>query len=253
MKKRYYDILGEKYAIPCVEYAPDGEAAKGVIIALHGFGGDKESSAVFRLAEKAVKHDLAVVCIDFPAHGKSTADERFLTVENCKNDVETTYAFVENDFFDAGNGSGKIHFFATSFGGYILAHVLEKPLYKSSKAVFRSPAVNMAETFVEKICNLTIVELAKRDFAECGFERKLKLNYDFYADLEKHNIRDVSFDNKCLMIYGDRDTVVRPQDMEAFAAVRPNITVKCIEGADHRYKGEGHLELAVRYAVDFLK
>lgn len=252
MLKRYCDIAGEKYDIPCVEYIPDGGRVRNVIIALHGFGGDKESSAVFRLAEEAEKHETAVICIDFPAHGKSAADESFLTVGNCTNDAKTTYAFAENKFFSAGNGDGKIHFFATSFGGYILAHVLKNPLYKRSKAVFRSPAVSMPETFVDIICNSTVAELAKSNFVECGFERKLKLGYSFYSDLEKHTVKDVKFENKCLMIYGDRDDVVHPEDMEAFAAARPNIETKCIIGADHRYKGEGELDAAIGAAIGFL-
>ncbi len=251
MRKKYFNVAGEEYSISCVAYEPEVQA-DNVIIALHGFGGDKESSAVLRLAEMACERGAAVVAFDFPSHGKSEADEHFFTVENCINDGCNIYAFVENEYFYEGNAKGKIHFFATSFGAYVLAQMLKKPYFKGVKAVFRSPAVRMDKTFVEIIANSTIAELANGKMIQCGFERKLTLGNDFYLDLRDHSLDKVYFDNEVLMIFGDRDDVVQPEDMEAFACDRSNITVKVIRGADHRYKAPGHLDGAIFASVSFL-
>ncbi len=244
MKKIEYTLAGEKYDIPCVAYEPSGEI-RGAVVCLHGFGGDKDSSAVKKLGEKMAERGYAVVCFDFPAHGKSPAKDDMLRVENCINDAITVSANAENEY-------GGICFFATSFGAFILANLLKKPCFKGVKAVFRSPAVKMADTFLNPICNLTIDELKKKSAVECGFERKIKLGYDFWLDLESNDITDASFDNEVLMIYGNCDNVVRPEDMAEFASARENIKVKIINGADHRFKGKGQLEEVISASSEFL-
>ena len=123
---------------------------------------------------------------------------------------------------------------------------------KGVKIVLRSPAVKMADTFLSPICNLTVDELKAAEKVECGFERRMKLGYDFWEDLSQHSIDGVEFENKCLMIYGDRDDVVKPSDMAEFAAVRDNVDVLIIEGADHRFKKKGQLEAVIAASAEFL-
>ena len=244
MKTLRYSINGELYKISCISYEPESEAGFAVVC-LHGFGGDKESSAVRRLAEKINERGGAVVCFDFACHGESEADESMLTVENCVRDAKNVYAIAKNKY-------GRVSFFATSFGAFILINMLKGAEFKGIKAVLRSPAVKMESTFLKPICNLTSAELKSKEYVECGFERKMKLGYDFWLDLKNHNIDDAFFDNEVLMIYGDRDDVVSPCDMAEFARKRENIQVKIIKGADHGFKGKGQLEEAIDAAVDFL-
>ncbi len=252
MKKRYSTLCRKTYNISCVHYEPDSEGVEKVIIALHGFGGDKESSAVMALARAATEHKTAVVCFDFPCHGTSEADESFFTVENCINDGVAVYASVEKEYFSDGIGEGKIHFFATSFGAYILAQMLERPYFKGARAVFRSPAVKMSETFLHIIANSTVAELEKKGVVECGFDRKMYLGYDFWRDLYLHNIDHIFYENETLMIYGDKDDVVSPSDMREYGEKRPGVEVRVIEGADHRFKGKGQLDAVIDASVEFL-
>ena len=245
MKILRYDISSGKYNINCITYEPEVCACQFAVICLHGFGGDKESSAIKCLAQAITDNGGAVVAFDFASHGKSEADEKYLTVENCVSDAKAVYAYAKNKY-------SKVDFFATSFGAYILINMLKSADFKGIKAIFRSPAVKMENTFLSPICNLTSAELKKQGVVECGFERKMRLGYDFWEDLKEHSIFDAEFENNALMIYGDRDDVVSVEDMKAFAHSRDNIKVKVIEGADHRYKGNGQLEKAIEAAVEFL-
>lgn len=245
MKALSFSVKGEKYNISCISYEPESSEADFAVVCIHGFGGDKKSSAVKRLAEKITECGGAVVCFDFACHGESEADESMLTVENCVCDAKSAYTFAENKY-------GNVSFFATSFGAFVLINMLKSADFKGIKAVLRSPAVKMENTFLSPICNLTSAELENTDHVECGFERKMKLGYDFWCDLKNHNIDEADFDNEVLMIYGDRDDVVAPEDMAEFARARENIQVKIIEGADHRFKGKGQLEAVIDAAVDFL-
>ncbi len=244
MKILRYTVSGEKYDIPCIAYEPDRDAC-GAVVCLHGFGGDKESSAVKRLGMVMAELGRSVVCFDFPAHGESQAEDSELTVENCINNAVTVSANAESKY-------GSISFFATSFGAFVLINILERSYFKGSKAVLRSPAVRMEGTFLSPICNLTIAELKDIGTVECGYERKMRLGYDFWLDLSRHCVGGAVFENKTLMIYGDCDDVVRPADMTAFAAERANIKTKIISGADHRFKGKGQMEEVIKTAARFL-
>lgn len=245
MKFSFFRIKGRFYNISCIEYVPKAKIADFAVVCLHGFGGDKESSAIKRLAERITERGGAVIGFDFASHGESEAQDEMLTVDNCISDTKTIYAYAKNKY-------GRAEFFATSFGAFVLINMLKSADFKEVKAVFRAPAVKMEDTFLNPICNLTSAELGARDSVVCGFQRKMKLGYDFWLDLKNHNTESVYFENQVLMIYGDKDDVVRVEDMEAFAAQRPNIKVKVVTGADHRFKGKGQLDEVIESAVEFL-
>ncbi len=245
MRAVYTKVDSELYRISCVCYEPEDGVADFSVVCMHGFGGDKKSSAIRLLGERITEQGGAVVAFDFASHGESEAPDEMLTMKNCISDVKTIFAYAENKY-------GRADFFATSFGAFVLINLLNTTDIKGAKAVLRSPAVKMAETFLNPICSLTIDELERTDNVECGFERKMKLGYSFWKDLEIHSIGDAEFENKCLMIYGDCDDVVKPEDMAGFAAARENIRAEVIKGADHRFKGKGQLEEVIRLAADFL-
>ncbi len=245
MKKTYFNVKAFLYNISCVEYEPDNKEAGYAVVCLHGFGGDKESSAIERLAEDITSRGGAVIAFDFAAHGNSEACDEMLTVDNCVEDTKLVYEYAENKY-------KKVDFFATSFGAFVLINAMKYGCFKDSKLVLRAPAVKMENTFLNPICNMSAKELEKADKTECGFQRKMNLGYDFWIDLKSHSVSDILFENKTLLIYGDRDDVVCPDDMRTFASIRSNIEVKVVKGADHRFKGRGQLEEAILAAVDFL-
>ena len=74
----------KNYYININEYIP--EKMKKVIIAVHGFGGDKESTVIVALANELNKYNIGLVCFDFPGHGQSEVDGNYFTVENSIND-----------------------------------------------------------------------------------------------------------------------------------------------------------------------
>lgn len=52
MREEYRTIMTDRYPIDCKSYLPDGQS-DGIIIGVHGFAGDKESSALKALAAAA--------------------------------------------------------------------------------------------------------------------------------------------------------------------------------------------------------
>ena len=128
------------YNISARTYLPT-ESIKEVIIAIHGFGGDKDSSAIRLLAENMVRKNFLVICFDFPSHGDSEVEADKLTINNCINDIEAIEQYTKDNF----GKNIKINIFATSFGAYIALLKLFKYNTKYNKIVLRAPAIKMDE------------------------------------------------------------------------------------------------------------
>ena len=133
------EIKSKKYNIAAKSYLPDKDTGlKEIIIACHGFAGDKESSAIKLLGEEMIKENIGVLCFDFPGHGESKVDGKTLTINNCIQDINTIEEYIKQNY------SVPISIFATSFGAYItLINIARnKKIYKN--IILRSPAINMS-------------------------------------------------------------------------------------------------------------
>lgn len=86
MHIRYFSIQ-RAYEIKCKIFLPEDQNVKSLIVGVHGFAGDKESSMLEQLAQECSINETALICFDFPAHGESPVQEDMLTIENCKNDL----------------------------------------------------------------------------------------------------------------------------------------------------------------------
>ena len=74
------------YLISCKEWIV--ENPEQIVVACHGFAGDKESSAISMLAESLVVERIGTIAFDLPGHGESEVSGDKLTINNClKNRV----------------------------------------------------------------------------------------------------------------------------------------------------------------------
>ncbi len=241
----YQQIEGKKYKIDCKLWLP--KKVSRIIIAVHGFAGDKESGAIASLAEEMVKKDTLVVALDLPGHGTSEVDGDALTLENCLNDITSVEEYYHEQYKDA-----KLSYFATSFGAYlVLLKLIRKP-QKYDKIVLRCPALKMDKIFVHAILREPMEEFKKRGYTIVGYERELKVNYTFYEELENTQIFELfqKDENEILIIHGDKDDTAPIEDSYAFQA-KYQTAMKVVKGADHRFKKEGELEQVIAYAEQF--
>ena len=241
----YQQIEGKKYKIDCKLWLP--KKVSRIIIAVHGFAGDKESGAIASLAEEMVKKDTLVVALDLPGHGTSQVDGDALTLENCLNDITSVEEYYHEQYKDA-----KLSYFATSFGAYlVLLKLIRKP-QKYDKIVLRCPALKMDKIFVHAILREPMEEFKKRGYTIVGYERELKVNYTFYEELENTQIFELfqKYENEILIIHGDKDDTAPIEDSYAFQA-KYQTAMKVVKGADHRFKKEGELEQVIAYAEQF--
>ncbi|MBQ8646793.1 MAG: alpha/beta hydrolase [Oscillospiraceae bacterium] len=244
MREVYFDLPGVGASLCCKRYEPEGEVRR-VILGVHGFCGGKDSLALRLLAEETAACGAALVCFDLPAHGMSPEQADALTVERCKSDLLRTARWMEQRWPGAERAV-----FATSFGGYIALQCLGG--LPGWQCVLRAPAVTMPQVLLDLIAEGSAQRFREQGVIRCGFERMIDLPYTFYEDLVRHNIAGLAVDRPILVFQGDADEVVPPADVQAYCAARPQMELRVVPGADHRFMGEGQLARVVQETRDWL-
>lgn len=245
MQEEYKTIKTERYPISCKSYISDLQP-NGIILGVHGFAGDKESSALKALAEASCERGTSLICFDFPAHGTSVASDDMLSVKNCMDDLLLIAEHCRKE-----HPNERKFLFATSFGGYI-ALLCIKELTDFS-IVLRAPAVTMAEHILTDLLDTTPEAFKKAGTITCGFDRKICLPFSFYEELQKHKIADCVCDNPVLIIRGDMDDVVPYSDIVAFCSCHKIVKLRTVYGADHRFKKTGEIEQVIESAISYWK
>ena len=236
--------LFRDYEIKCKLFAPEDGEIKQIIVGVHGFAGDKDSSMLKRLATAC--DNTALLCFDFPAHGKSPEAEESFTVKNCKADLLHVCNFARDHYPCAAKA-----IFATSFGGYVALHCLCE--LSDFVPVLRAPAITMADILVDNVLKVKASDFSNAGHIICGFERKIDLPFSFYTEMRELPSLLREFPNKeMLVIHGDRDDIVPPPVICEFAEKNPSVTLKIIEGADHRFKNRGEIDAVITYTKEYL-
>lgn len=239
--------LFRDYEIKCRLYYTDNERPETVVVGVHGFAGDKDSSMLKKLAKAVTKEGGALICFDFPCHGKSTAAEDMLTSKNCIEDLIFVCRYAENEY----KGCKKA-LFATSYGGYI--SLLAASELSDFHYVLRAPAVTMPRILLETVLKISRENFMKEKTVTCGFDRKMELPFSFCLDLEGcPEAKDAPLKRSFLVIHGDCDDIVPPDDVLDFCRCQPNAVLEIIKGADHRFKNPGEIDTVIEKTMEFLK
>lgn len=212
-------------------FEPENGAIERYVIALHGFAGSMESWAISALAEHLTQYGTAVLAFNYAGHGNDTQDSLF-SVECCKNDFRSMTEYAKNAY-PAAQWTGV---FATSFGGFLTLNLMNE-IPDSIRIVLRAPAVNMPEVFA-RIVNSEgngMNEYQQSGSVTLGYDHKLDVPYAFYQELLENDVFRQDFDREMLLIHGDRDDVVLPEDTKAFCSRNSKIVREEIRGADHRF------------------
>ena len=236
------------YYIEINEYIP--EKMKKVIIAVHGFGGDKNSTVIVALANELNKYNIGLVCFDFPAHGQSEVDGNYFTVENSINDLNEVEKYVKEKY------KLPIGIFATSYGAYITLLNIGKNKKEYSDVILRCPAIDMYNIFRKNILNISQEEFKQKGYCELGYERKINIIYEYFEELEKNNVKEIvsNLNIPIVIIHGTEDNMSPIKDsIELERKFKEKVILEKVYGADHRFKKEGELEKILNISVKYLK
>lgn len=235
----------------CRIYRPNTKPTE-VVIMVHGFAGDKESSVICALGEELSNSGIQVVSFDLPCHGADVKNE-YVNATDCMLALTKVVNYVEEEF-----DTLKISFFATSFGGYLLLNFLSINQEKYNKIILRAPAVNMGE-ILEKVIipehGFSVKDLNKG--INLGYENPLLVNKAFLDELKNNDLFKKFKENlnEYHVLQGLKDDVVDVKSVLKF--LKENIGgERCnfypFENADHRFKNPGELEQIIKITKDIL-
>ena len=237
------------YDIPCITNVSGNE--KKVIIISHGFGSSKKSPTAQMIMNGIDHHEAGTLAYDFPAHGESPADGKYLTLKNCLDDLFSVEHFVHTKAPQA-----EIMYFSSSFGAYINLLYLSKRDPLGKRSFLRSAAVNMPELFLyptkkekEQLDSLGYLMLDR------GYEHPLMITKEFLDGLMKndifHSFTPVS-GVSIAMVHGDMDECISFSKAKEFAD-KYGISLTVIKGGEHRLMTPGSPEKVLGLARDFFR
>ena len=224
---------------------------KQIVIGVHGFFGDKESSVLVKLGETLVKNEMALLTFDLPCHGHNDTSP-ILKLSECVDSIKNIFDWVHQNYPNTA-----ISIFATSFGGYLTLLYLSKNHESLNRIILRAPAINMSHVLEDVL--LPFQSLSAEDLktpTNIGKEQTLWVNYDFIEELRVNNLQNSSpTDNFLYILQGKKDDIVNPEDNEKFFNKYYENKHKIIyfENADHRFKKPGELERIIDEAFRILK
>lgn len=232
-----------------VLYLPEGEPNE-IVIGIHGFSGDKESSVLIALSKELTKISKALLVFDLPCHGEND-NAKPLNLSECINSINLVYEYVNKNFKNT-----KISIFATSFGGYLTLAYLSEHQQNLHKLILRAPAIYMNKVLTENILPFNGFNAETiTNPVNLGYEKPLFIDKDFIAQLNNLNLENVNpTQNYIYILQGKKDDIVSPEDNEKFFEkfYQNRHKLFYFENADHRFKKPGELNKIIQLTLEIL-
>lgn len=121
--------------------------------------------------------------------------------------------------------------------------------------ILRAPAVTMPDIFL-RLLGMTAEEFKEKAPCECSPDpaRPLPLPYSFYESIRRCSVFDAPEDAypPMLIMHGDADPVVPPEDVRRFCRKYPQMDLHMISGCGHDFAAPGALDEMCRLAMEYL-
>ncbi len=233
MKEKYFSINTSGNSVRCKICFQDLRNVEKVVLALHGFGGQKDSLAIRHFAEKALSKykTTAVLSYDHPCHGEDALNR--LTLEASDRYLGYVLQYIGEQFPDA-----ELYNYSTSFGGYVALKYIYEHGNPFRRMALRCPAINLYELMTEKVIAPTDLEkLQSGKDILAGFDRKVRLCPRFLEEIRDFDLREKELLDYCedvLIVQGMKDEIVDPETVRQFADDNL-IEFVSVPNADHRF------------------
>lgn len=221
-----------------------------VLIMAHGFTSSKNTKNFIKLSEMLEEKNISSLRFDFWGHGESDGDFPDITISEAVDDILNAIKFVKE------LGYKNVGLLGSSFGGMssIMASSKTSDL---SFLCLKSPVSNYWEV-VEEGGKHTPEEM--KDWKEKGFREYdsdgsiLKLKYSFVEDFDNNDAYAVAknINIPTLIVHGNADNDVPYSQSVKLVSLLPNAKLVTIDGADHRYTGEGQAEEMLSAFYEFI-
>jgi len=211
----------------------DKDTNSSIIILVHGFTSNKNTSSFTRIIENLTKAGIATFRIDLYGHGESEGDFADITITKGKDSVLATVEFLKTKDYS------KIGLLGSSFGGIsgLMAASQTQDLFCLG---LKSPVSDwMKNTYMQ---TPGLLEKWEKD----GFiyydseESKPRLNYSLVEDVAKNNPYEEAskITIPTLVVHGDADEVVPYETSVKLVSLMPSAKLHIVKGANHVYSSD---------------
>ncbi|MFC1728312.1 alpha/beta hydrolase family protein [Nanoarchaeota archaeon] len=227
---------------------PTEDKEKPIIILVHGLSSGKDGRTFTTLEQTLNEKEISIFRFDLHGHGESEGKFEDVTVSEAVDDILNAIDFLK------GLGYSKIGLVGSSFGGISAMGAASK-----SKDVFvlalKAPAINIKEKGGPNVED-RLEDWKKKGYSNyvSGSQGKLKLNYTFMEDAEKHNGYDVAKDIKIpvLIVHGDQDDAVPIEQSIKAADILENGQLEILKGTGHDFKPIENFEKLIELISEFI-
>ena len=192
------------------------------IFYLHGFASSAQSTKASYLGERLRAHGMALLCPDF-----NQPDFTTLTLTRMLEQLDrelSAHAREPAVLIGSSLGGTLAILAAAAFGSRV------------DRLVLLAPAVMFGRENHHLLPPERIAEwarLGRLPFFHYADNTERMLNFAFHEDSFRYNPFDTVFAQPALVFQGLHDSSVDPRTVEAFARVRPNVTLSLLED-DHQ-------------------
>lgn len=241
--EKYFDINKNKHSIRCKMYIEKHvQDVKSWVIATHGFGGDKESKGIKKLAERVIAKykGYGLIVFDWPSHGKDSRNKMIL--DECLEylDLVNHYALEELK-------AERIYNYSISMGCYFTLLYIHRFGNPYAKVALRSPALWFSETLYNNLTPEEKVTLEKKKEVKTGYERKVTITEDFIKELRENDVAGYDYTpyfDKIIIIHGTRDQFISVGKVSEFAD-KNVLDFYPIKNADHPFTNPDCMDEAI--------
>ena len=246
---RYFEINENGHNIRCKIYCHNLKDIRRMVLFAHGFGGHKDNGAAEKFALRLVTKykGSAMVTFDWPGHGEDV--KKSFHLEDCMIYMRLVLEYIGQKY-----QTDEIYSYATSFGAYLTLKYISEHGNPFKKIVLRCPAVDVYDVMTTTIISPNDYErLKKGKEVLVGFDRKVMIGMSLLEEMKANDIRQLDFIDYAediLIIHGTEDEIVAFDVVRDFAENNV-IEFVPIEGADHRFRNERKMEIAIKTILDF--
>ena len=209
---------------------PETAAPYPIVLALHGFGGNKESGEEW--PEIFLPLGIAVLRIDFSGSGESDGKYEEKTVTDFLDDTKSALDFICE--LEEVN-KNMIAVVGHSMGGCVT--ILSAARDERVKtAVASVPAIKVGEVIAGLYSKEELIKLEQQGYVETTkFGDPRKLNKTFFDDAKNYDLakEGQGIPYKFLVLGAAKDTVVPLEQIKEFCDKTPNAVLATFPNSDH--------------------
>jgi alpha-beta hydrolase superfamily lysophospholipase len=246
---RYFEVNQAGHNIRCKLYYQDLKNIRKVVVFCHGFGSDKDTGSAEKLAQRLLSKykGFALVTFNWPCHGDDV--KKKLNLEDCSTYLELAVNYLQEKYQPQA-----LFCYAVSFGGYQTLRYLSQKGSPFRRIVLRCPAVNMYDALTQVLMTPSQLEqIALGRDVSVGFDKLIPISPAFLEQLRENDVRKMDFldwAEDLLIIQGTKDDTIPYEEVHAFAE-NQLIEFLPVEGADHRFRAPGTMEIVLKAISEF--